>query len=130
MKKKNIGKEKVLLIVGILLVLAALGIAGLDIYHVTQLEHVESTLKVIRKSSNSGKHAYVTYDYQGTTYYDKVLSSYNAFTMKNGKSYTVLIDASKPDQPHTTSFVLDIMMLAFGVICVAVGVKRDQSKAG
>ena len=128
--KKNIGKEKLFLIIGIILVLVALGIAGLDIYHVTQLEHVESTLKVIRKSSNSGKHAYVTYDYQGTTYYDKVLSSYNAFTMKNGKSYTVLIDASKPDQPYTTSFALDVMMLAFGVICVAVGVKRDQPTAG
>ena len=123
---KRIGtKKRNFLIVGIALILIALGLGALDLYHVTQYEKVEAQLVVVRKNS-SGKKAHVSYEYQGVKYEDKALSSYNAFTMKNGKTYTVLIDPKNPDTPHATSFTLEILFFAFGVISVLAWMKEKK----
>lgn len=123
---KRIGtKERSFLIVGIAFILIALVLGGLDVYHSTHFEKVEAQLFVVHNQS-SGKRAHVHYEYKGVKYEDKALSSYNAFTMKNGKAYTVLIDPKKPDVPHTTSFALDIMFLVIGVVCVLSWIKERK----
>lgn len=124
-KKSN--KKRVFLFIGIILVLISMILFGKDIYHVIHFDHIESTLKVTHKPQKGYK-AYASYEYQGKQYEDKVLSSYNGFVMKNGKSYTILIDPEKPDQPQTTSFSLDTLFLISGVACVIAGLKDIQRK--
>ncbi len=120
-KKSN--KKSVFSIIGIILVLLALVLIGKDAYHVINYEHVESTLKVVRKPQRGYK-AYASYEYKGKKYEDIVLSSYNGVIMKDGKSFTLLIDPANPDQPQTTSFFLDALFMISGVACVIVGKKK------
>lgn len=118
-------KKRSFLIVGIALIVIAIGLGALDLYHLTQFEKVESQLIVVHTKS-SGKKAHVSYEYQGVRYEDKALSSYNAFTMKNGETYTVLIDPKNPDTPHATSFTLEILFFVFGVIAILAWVKEKK----
>lgn len=120
----NLGEKKIILITGILFVLIALGLGGLDVYRLTHFDRVESML-TIKQRYKAGKKAHVTYEYQGEYYEDKILSSYNAFTMKNGKNYTVLIDPAMPDNPYATSFALEVMFLILGIILI-IAVKRQK----
>ena len=114
----------VFLIVGLLLILLSAVLFGFDIYHAVRYEHAEAALNVVH-TPKKGKKAHVSYEFQGKHYEDKVLSSYNGFVMKDGQSYTILIDPEKPDEPHTTSFFLDAMFLAAGAACAAAGLKND-----
>ncbi|HBZ53430.1 MAG TPA: hypothetical protein DEO82_06620 [Eubacterium sp.] len=122
---KKSDKNRTVLIVGIVLILVATVLFGFDVYKSVKLEHVESSMKVIHKPKK-GKKAYVTYDYQGERYEDKVLSYYNAFVMKNGKKFTVLIDPAKPDEPKTTNYAIDVLVMFFGVVCVVATVKNNH----
>ena len=122
---KKTNSKRVILIIGIILVLIAAVLVGKDIYHVIHFDHVESTLKVTRKPKRGYK-AYASYEYQGRQYEDKVLSSYNGVVMKDGKSFTILIDPENPDQPQTTSFFLDALFMLSGVACVIVGLKKES----
>lgn len=71
-----------------------------------------------------GYKAYATYEYRGERYEDKVLSSYNAFFMKDDGRFTVLIDPERPDQPQTTTFFWDAGFMASGLICLIIGLKK------
>ena len=122
-KKPN--KKRAFLIIGIILVLISMILFGKDVYHVINFDHIESTLKVTRKPKRGYK-AYASYEYKGKQYEDEVLSSYNGIVMKDGKSFTILIDPEKPDQPQTTSFFLDTLFMISGVACVIVGLKKNQ----
>ena len=122
---KKADKKKVFLIIGILFVILSAGFFGKDIYRVTHFERVETTLKVTHKSKRGYK-AYAAYEYQGKHYEDKVLSYYNAFTMKDGKNLEVLIDPAKPDQPQTTTFFWDVCFMLTGIIFVIFGLKKDS----
>lgn len=108
---------KLFLGIGILLLVIGIGLGAWDVYCLTQFERVESQL-IVRRSSRKGKKAHVSYEYQGQKYENKVLSSYNAFTMKSGKAYTVLIDPEHPDRPHATTFALDTFFVIFGIITI------------
>ncbi|MCR5148002.1 MAG: DUF3592 domain-containing protein [Eubacterium sp.] len=124
--KDKTKKNKIFLIVGIVMMLLAAVWSAKDIYYVINFERVESTVKVVHKPKK-GKHAYVTYEYQGERYEDKVLSYYNAFTMKNGKELEVLINPEKPDQPYITTFFWDAVIMFFGITCVILGLKKDNT---
>ena len=117
-------KNKVIIAVGVLLFVFAIILGALDLYRMTSYEHVDSMLRISYRKG-AGKKAHVSYEYQGVKYEDKVLSAYNAFTMKDGKSYTVLIDPDVPENPYTTSFALDLMILAGGVASIYAGRKKE-----
>ena len=59
--------EKFFLIIGILLVIAAISLTGYDIYKLTHYERVESKVVNVLRRSN-GRHAHVTYEYDGKLY--------------------------------------------------------------
>lgn len=117
-------KNMIFVSVGILLLLIGLGLGGMDVYRLTNYDRVESMLTVTYRQ-HSGKKAHVSYEYQGTRYEDKVLSSYNAFTMKDGKAYDLLINPASPEHPQTTSFALDVLFLVMGGVAVYAGTRKE-----
>lgn len=117
-------KGRWLMIVGCLMMLGAFLFSGLDIYRLFTFEKVDAAVEVYR--SPKGKKARVTYEYGGEIYEDYVLSSYNAFTMKNGKKMTVLIDPAKPENPHVTNFAMETLFLLGGVLILYGELKQKD----
>ncbi len=113
------------------MVIAAIALTGYDIYKLTHYERVESKVVNVLRRSN-GRHAHVTYEYDGKLYEDIALSYYDAFTMKTGKKLTVLINPAKPEKPHTTMFFMDVLLLLMGYLCILAGSKKqiDLSQKG
>ena len=120
---KKVNKGNIFLITGVILLLVSVALLGKDIYYLTHFEHVETTLNVIHYPDRGYK-AYASYEYQGQRYEEKALSFYNAFVMKDDKTFTVLIDPAKPDSPKSTTFSIDACLMFFGIISVLVGLKR------
>lgn len=110
--------EKFFLIIGVLLVIAAIALTGYDIYKLTHYERVESKVVNVLRRSN-GRHAHVTYEYDGKLYEDIALSYYDAFTMKIGKKLTVLINPAKPEKPHTTMLFYGCVTFPYGIFVYA-----------
>ena len=108
-KKQN----ALLILFGIIVLLVGLFATGMDIYQMSNYERVESTL-VVKQKYRKGYTAYASYEYNGVEYEDKGLSYYNAFFMKDGKKFTVLINPGKPEKPCTTSFALNMLAVILG----------------
>lgn len=120
--------DKFFLIIGVLLIIAAIALTGYDIYKLTHYERVESKVVNVLRRSN-GRHAHVTYEYDGKLYEDIALSYYDAFTMKTGKKHTVLINPAKPEKPHTTMFFMDVLLFLMGYLCMLPGLKKNNDKS-
>lgn len=121
-------KKNVFLIAGIVFVLFGLFLTGLSAYDLSTKEKVTAKVSVKHGHKNS-RYAAVSYDYNGVAYTDKGLSSFNAFTMKDGKDMTILIDPEKPDEPTTTNWGLGVVFVLFGGVAVWVGVKKAGASA-
>lgn len=118
-------KKHVFLIAGIVFVLFGLFLAGMSAYDYSTKEKITATVS-IKHGPRNNRYAAVSYEYNGVSYTDKGLSSFNAFTMKDGKDMTVLINPLQPDQPTTTNWGLGICFMAFGGLAVWVGIKKAQ----
>ena len=123
--------KKMGLKVGIIMLLISLLFMVIDIYQIINLDRVEATLTVTRKYK--GYVAYATYEYLGVRYEEKCIKSCggifttcNTFVMKDGKSFTVLIDPAKPDIPQATNFGMEIFVITLGIAFVIGFVKENQ----
>lgn len=108
-KKKN----RAFKAVGVFFTLVGIIFIILSIFYVAAYDKVEGEINVTKR--NGGKRASITYEYDGITYEDKVLSSYNAFTMKTGKMCTVYVSPDKPDKPKVTNFGIGIITALLGI---------------
>lgn len=91
-------------------------IIGVSIHHMVAFDKVETQLVVRTNWDGEGNNrkAYVTYEYDGVIYKDVALGSFNAFTMKDGKGYTVYINPEEPEWPKTTNYTLGILFVVMG----------------
>jgi len=105
---------------GIFFILLSLLLIGIDLYRVVSYEHVDATLAVHERSAR------VTYEFDDGIYQNIGLSSYNALTMKDGKTITVLVSSKNPGKPYTTSFVIEGLALACGIFGLIVGIKSKE----
>ncbi len=124
---KAIGRKKLFIAVGTFFVVIALAILGLDVYRMASFDHVSSKLTLTRGPHNR-KQARVNYEYDDQLYMNIKLSGYNAITMKDGKEFTVLINPKNPGRPYTTSFIIEGLVLACGVLVIVAGIKGEEEK--
>lgn len=108
-KKKN----RAFKAAGVFFTLVGIFLIALSIFYVAVYDKVEGEIYVTKRSD--GKRASITYEYDGITYEDKGLSSYNAFTMKNGKTCTVYVSPDNPDKPKATNFGMGIITALLGI---------------
>ena len=97
-------------------VLIGIIIIGVSIHHMVFYDKVETQLEVRTywDGEDDCRDACVTYEYNGRVYEDVALGSFNAFTMKDGESYTVYINPEKPERPATTNYALGILFVVMG----------------
>lgn len=114
---KNNDNKKLFIVIGCLFIFIGFALLVGSVYVQTQYEKVDSTL-TIHYGRKNRKTAYVEYYYNDVHYSDKGLNSFNGFTMKDGKTYTVYINPEKPDQPHAVSYTFAIVLIGFGALAV------------
>lgn len=102
----------------LIFVLIGVIMIGVSVHHMVAYDKVECQLAVRTAWDGEGNNrkAYVTYEYDGVIYKDVALGSFNAFTMKDGKSYMVYINPEKPEWPTTTNYALGILFVIAGGI--------------
>ncbi len=115
------GQDKIFIGTGIIFSLIGLVLIGFSIFYMTTYDKTEGVLDVRKTGRNNRTQAYVTYEYKDVLYEDVGLSSYNSFTMKDGKNCTIYINPEKPEWPKVTNFGLGIILALFGVATVKVG---------
>ncbi len=113
-------QEKIFMGAGIVVVLIGLVLVGLSIFYMVTYDKAEGVLDVRKIGRNNRTQAYVTYEYKDVIYEDVGLSSYNAFTMKDGKNCTIYIHPEKPEWPKVTSYGFGIFLVLFGVATVKI----------
>ena len=120
--------NRIFIVVGIILVALALVSSGRSVYRMITCDRVEAELRVVEHNgAERSWHAHVNYEYDGKKYTDIALTSFNAFTMKNGKKYRILIDPAHPDRPMTTSFGMDGILLLFGAVFFYAGYRGRKN---
>ncbi|MBQ8825724.1 MAG: hypothetical protein IJ007_01375 [Oscillospiraceae bacterium] len=115
----KVKEKKIFKWTGVMFTLIGIVLIALSIFYIAAYDKVEGELYVTKKKS--GKKAYITYEYDSITYEDKALSSYNAFTMKNGKTCTVYISSDSPDEPKATNFGLGVFTVLSGIFALKAG---------
>ena len=125
----QMSKGKFFIFIGCILLLVALIFGGLDIYYAKTYDKTEAEISIVTytRKGKTGKRAHVSYEYDGELYEDIALSSYNGFTMKDGKKITVYINPDKPEWPKTTDLTMIVVLIIFGGLCIAGGLKSDQN---
>ena len=116
-------QDKIFMGAGIVVVLIGLLLIGFSIFYMATYDKVEGVLDVRKMGRNNRTEAYVTYEYEDVLYEDVGLSSYNAFTMKDGKNCTIYINPEKPEWPKVTNYGFSIILVLFGVAIIKI-VKR------
>ena len=125
--KEQMMKKNLFIWAGALFIIIGLLLGSLDIYKQLNYEKVDAVLSIkYTGAKGTRKEASVSYDYNGVTFENKGLSSYNGFTMKNGGNYTVYIDPDKPDKPKTVSYVLEIVAVSCGIASVIIGIRNRK----
>lgn len=115
--------DKIFTGAGIIVMLIGLILVGFSIFYMATYDKVEGVLDVRKIGRNNRTQAYVTYEYKDVLYEDVGLSSYNAFTMKDGKSCTIYINPEKSEWPKVTNYGFGIILVLFGVATMKVGRK-------
>lgn len=123
MKNANSGKSFAIIVVGIFLLVGLLLLAY-DIYVKATYEPVDAKITIHRSHENDVT-ASVSYKYNGEEYTDVALSSYNGFTMKDGRGYTVYVNPNNPEHVRATSFALDVFLIAFSGAALFIVLKRE-----
>ena len=126
----NTKSEKVFLWAGLLFIAIGIFLLCLSICYMIACDKTEGILDVGRHGARNAKRAHVTYEYDGVLYEDKGLSSYNAFTMKDGRTCTVYIDPETPDDPKVTSFGISAMLILFGAAVIKLGGPKLKRRQG
>lgn len=103
---------------GILFVVVGLVLIGFSVFYITTYDRVEGIIDVQKRGAHNRKVAYITYEYEDEHYEDIGLSSFNAFTMKDGKECVVYINSEKPDEPKTTYFGISIFTILMGIFLI------------
>ena len=119
MKEKKIFKWT-----GVIVTLIGIFLIALSIFYIAAYDKVKGELYVTKR--NGRQTAYITYEYDSMTYEDKALSSYNAFTMKNGKTCTVYISSDSPDEPKATNFGLGVFFVLIGIFTLKAGGSKTE----
>ena len=117
----NKGKKdssKAFIWIGALFVVVGLVLIGFSIFYIAKYDRVEGIIDVQKRGAHNRKEAYITYEYNGELYEDIGLSSFNAFTMKDGKECTVYINPKKPDEPKSTNFIISIISILIGLLSI------------
>lgn len=104
--------------IGTLFVVIGLVLIGFSIFYIAKYDRVEGIIDVQKTGARNRKVAYITYEYNDELYEDIGLSSFNAFTMKDGKECTVYINPQKPDAPKSTNFVISIISILMGLLSI------------
>ena len=113
-------QDKIFMGAGIVVVLIGLVLVGFSIFYMATYDEAEGVLDVRKTGRNNRTQAYVTYEYKDVLYEDVGLSSYNAFTMKDGKSCTIYINPEKPEWSKVTSYGFGIFLVLFGIATVKI----------
>lgn len=111
-------QDKIFIRAGIVVVLIGLILIGFSIFYMVAYDKAEGVLDVRKMGRNNRTQVYVTYEYKDVLYEDVGLSSYNAFTMKDGKNCTIYINPEKPEWPKVTSYGFGIFLVLFGVATI------------
>lgn len=117
----NKGKKdssKAFIWIGALFVVVGLVLIGFSIFYIAKYDKVEGIIDVQKRGVRNRKVAHITYEYNDELYEDIGLSSFNAFTMKDGKECTVYISPKKPDDPKSTNFVISIISILIGLLSI------------
>lgn len=121
-------QERIFSWVGVICILIGLFLIGLSFFYIATYDKVDGIIDVRKSGPNNRIHARITYEYNDVLYEDIGLSSYNAFTMKDGKKCSVYINPEKPDWPKTTNFVFGIIILLFGIVITKCGGTEPKNK--
>lgn len=113
-------QDKIFMGAGIVVVLIGLVLVGFSIFYMATYDKVEGVLDVRKMGRNNRTEAYVTYEYKDVLYEDVGLSSYNAFTMKDGKNCTIYINPEKPEWPKVTNYGFGIILVLFGIATIQI----------
>lgn len=130
MNTNNNNQDKIFTSAAIFFAAVGLFLIGLSIFYIVSYDKVEGEINIVRYGTNNGKHAHITYEYEGELYEDKGLSSYNGFTMKDGETYTVYVNPDKPESPKVTSFTMGILSLGLGIWVLRIVSKTRDASAG
>lgn len=121
-------EDKIFTRAGILFLLVGLVLIGFSIFYMAAYDKVEGELYVCKTGRNNRWQAYVTYEYKDVFYEDIGLSSYNGFTMKNGKNCTIYINPEKPEWPKVTNFATGTLSALLGIWVIWLCRNRTKSK--
>lgn len=121
---------KLFLIAGLIFVfLGAIGI-GIDIGRSMKYDTVKADVHIVNGNMGNEqdrKKAHVDYEYNGQTYTDIPLNTFNQFAMRDGSKTTILVVPEDPARVYPTSYLLHGVILAFGAIGVAAGSKKTRT---
>ena len=121
---------KLFLIAGLIFVfLGAIGI-GIDIGRSMKYDTVKADVHIVNGNMGNEqdrKKAHVDYEYNGQTYTDIPLNTFNQFAMIDGSKTTILVVPEDPARVYPTSYLLHGVILAFGAIGVAAGSKKTRT---
>ena len=122
---------KLFLIVGLIFVfLGAIGI-GIDIGRSMKYDTVQADVHIVNVNMGNEqdrKTAHVDYEYNGQTYTDVPLNTFNQFAMRDGSKTTILVVPEDPARVYPTSYLLHGVIMAFGAIGVAAGSKKNKNR--
>ena len=121
---------KLFLIAGLIFILlGSLGI-GIDIGRSMKYDTVQADVYIVNVNMGNEqdrKKAHVDYEYNGQTYTDIPLNTFNQFAMIDGSKTTILVVPEDPARVYPTSYLLHGVILAFGAIGVAAGSKKTRT---
>ena len=115
---------KIFLAVGLFFMLAGVIMGVVDIWRVINYDRVDATLyKVYLDNGNENQRRAIIagYEYDGEEYGGIILSGGGPLMMKDGKSYTVLIDPDDPEEVFYPSYLLEIISIGCGGFAVYTG---------
>ena len=115
---------KIFLAVGLFFMLAGVIMGVVDIWRVINYDRVDATLyKVYLDNGNENQRRAIIagYEYDGEESGGSVLGGGGPLMMKDGKSYTVLIDPDKPEEVFYPSYLLEIISIGCGGFAVYTG---------
>ncbi|SMC47409.1 hypothetical protein SAMN06296952_1385 [Oscillospiraceae bacterium] len=115
---------KIFLAVGLFFMLTGVIMGVVDIWRVINYDRVDATLyKVYLDNGNENQRRAIIagYEYDGEEYGGIVLGGGGPLMMKDGNSYTVLIDPDNPEEVFYPSYLLVIISIGCGGFAVYTG---------
>ncbi len=115
---------KIFVAVGLFFMLAGVIMGVVDIWRVINYDRVDAILYnfyLDNGNEDPRKAVIAEYEYAGEEYGGIVLGGGGPLMLKDGKSYTVLIDPDKPEEVFYPSYLLEIISIGCGGFAVYTG---------